>query len=289
MQEGVCPIVNAPAGRLLGAYDLGVVTPRAVVHAGDKTSRDARSWYMISGDAKSWVVIVKRMIIKLTDYTFLYCCPSAVTMVELRNWYAFSLWRMPSMKDIRGDVSGVVPLRSLSLYTLGVCMSWEDFKTLTREEFCLSNEMQKLETELWNHAMVGASHSTYTDRFRELARLVPHLVISEGKRIKRNGSIKKNHEKRGNRGEPSKDRNVRDDNKRTRTGNAFPTTTNPIRRENMGTDKSKITRKQSKAGKHGHENQKSTKPKPKISSPILSQFPFVTSTRTNLAIYESYC
>ncbi|GJR94351.1 putative reverse transcriptase domain-containing protein [Tanacetum coccineum] len=33
----------------------------------------------------------------------------------------------------------------------------------------------------------------------------------------RNGSIKKNHDKRGNRGEPSKDRNVRDDNKRSRT------------------------------------------------------------------------
>ncbi|GKA95713.1 hypothetical protein Tco_0817808 [Tanacetum coccineum] len=55
----VCPIVNAPAGRLLGAYDLGVATPRAVVHAGDKTSGDARSWYMISGDAKSWVCFDK--------------------------------------------------------------------------------------------------------------------------------------------------------------------------------------------------------------------------------------
>ncbi|GKE24305.1 hypothetical protein Tco_1435817, partial [Tanacetum coccineum] len=51
----VCPIVNAATGRLLGAYDLGVVTPRAVVHAGDKISGDARSWYMISGEAKSWV------------------------------------------------------------------------------------------------------------------------------------------------------------------------------------------------------------------------------------------
>ncbi|GKC07483.1 reverse transcriptase domain-containing protein [Tanacetum coccineum] len=40
-----------------------------------------------------------------------------------------------------------------------VGMSWEDFKTLTREEFCPSNEMQKLETELWNHAMVGAGHA----------------------------------------------------------------------------------------------------------------------------------
>ncbi|GKA56305.1 putative reverse transcriptase domain-containing protein [Tanacetum coccineum] len=113
-------------------------------------------------------------------------------------------------------------------------MSWEDFKTLTREEFCSSNEMQKLETKLWNHAMVGAGHATYTDRFHELARLVPHLVTLESKRIERNGSIKKNHEKRGNEEEPSKDRNVRDDNKRTRTVNAFAMTTNPVGRENTG-------------------------------------------------------
>nr|GEW83818.1 putative reverse transcriptase domain-containing protein [Tanacetum cinerariifolium] len=42
------------AGRILGAYDLGVTTPRALVHADDKTSGDDRSWYMISGNAKSW-------------------------------------------------------------------------------------------------------------------------------------------------------------------------------------------------------------------------------------------
>ncbi|GJY83802.1 hypothetical protein Tco_0497178 [Tanacetum coccineum] len=46
----VCPIVNAPAGRLLGAYDLGVATPKAAVNVGDTTSGDARSWYMISGE-----------------------------------------------------------------------------------------------------------------------------------------------------------------------------------------------------------------------------------------------
>ncbi|GKA16030.1 putative reverse transcriptase domain-containing protein [Tanacetum coccineum] len=54
----------------------------------------------------------------------------------------------------------------------------------------------------------------------------------------RNGSIKKNLEKRGNGGEPSKDRNGREDNKITRTGNAFATTTNPVRRKNTGTDPS---------------------------------------------------
>ncbi|GJZ74145.1 hypothetical protein Tco_0638291 [Tanacetum coccineum] len=42
----------------------------------------------------------------------------------------------------------------------------------------------------------------------------------------RNESINK-VEKRGNVGETSKDKNGRDDNKRTRTGNAFATTVNP--------------------------------------------------------------
>nr|GFD16586.1 hypothetical protein [Tanacetum cinerariifolium] len=50
----------------------------------------------------------------------------------------------------------------------------------------------------------------------------------------RNGSIKKNPEKRVNGGEPSKDRNGRDNNKKTRTKNAFATTANPVRREYTG-------------------------------------------------------
>nr|GEV60138.1 putative reverse transcriptase domain-containing protein [Tanacetum cinerariifolium] len=66
-------------------------------------------------------------------------------------------------------------------------------------EFCSSHEMQKLETDLWNHAMVKAGHAAYTDRFHKLARLVPHLVTPESRKIKRNGSIKK-VEKRGNMG-----------------------------------------------------------------------------------------
>nr|GFA38288.1 putative reverse transcriptase domain-containing protein [Tanacetum cinerariifolium] len=49
-----------------------------------------------------------------------------------------------------------------------------------------------------------------------------------------NGSIKKNPEKRGNLEEPSKDRNERNDNKRTRTRNDFATTTNLVKRENTG-------------------------------------------------------
>nr|GEV44650.1 reverse transcriptase domain-containing protein [Tanacetum cinerariifolium] len=86
-------------------------------------------------------------------------------------------------------------------------------------EFCPSHEMQKLESELWNHAMVEAGHAAYTDRFHELGR---------------NGSIKK-VEKRENIGEPNKDKNGMDDNKRIRIGNAFATTLNHVGRDNTGT------------------------------------------------------
>ncbi|GJX36011.1 putative reverse transcriptase domain-containing protein [Tanacetum coccineum] len=47
------------------------------------------------------------------------------------------------------------------------------------------HEMQKLETKLWNYVMVGAGHAAYTDRFHELARLLPHLVTLESKKIER--------------------------------------------------------------------------------------------------------
>ncbi|GJV71837.1 putative reverse transcriptase domain-containing protein, partial [Tanacetum coccineum] len=77
-------------------------------------------------------------------------------------------------------------------------------------------------------------HAAYTDRFHELGRLVQYLVTLESRMIERNGSIKK-VEKRGNVREPSKDKNDRDDNKSTRTGNAFATTANPVGRENTGT------------------------------------------------------
>ncbi|GJV41700.1 hypothetical protein Tco_1420140 [Tanacetum coccineum] len=66
----------------------------------------------------------------------------------------------------------------------------------------------------------------------------------------RNGSIKKNPEKKGNEGEPSKDRNVRDANKITRSGNAFAITTNPVRRENTGTNQVVAIN-----GGHGRGNQ----------------------------------
>ncbi|GJZ89148.1 putative reverse transcriptase domain-containing protein [Tanacetum coccineum] len=96
------------------------------------------------------------------------------------------------------------------------------------------HEMQKLKTELGNHAMVEASHAAYTNRM--VAATKPKTLQISGALTDeaiRNGSIKK-VEERGNVGETSKDKNGRDDNKRTRTGNAFATTANPIGRESVG-------------------------------------------------------
>ncbi|GKF66283.1 hypothetical protein Tco_0192800, partial [Tanacetum coccineum] len=42
-----------------------------------------------------------------------------------------------------------------------------------------------IEQKLWNHAVVGAGHAAYTDKFHELARVVPHLVTPESRNIKR--------------------------------------------------------------------------------------------------------
>ncbi|GJY02736.1 putative reverse transcriptase domain-containing protein [Tanacetum coccineum] len=122
---------------------------------------------------------------------------------------------------------------------VALSMSWNDFKFMMIQEFYPSHEMQKLETELWNHAMVGAGHATYTNRFHK-SRMIERYVYGLALQIRRMvaamepKTIQKKVEKRGNVREPSKDRSGRDDNKRTRTGNAFATTVNPVGRENTG-------------------------------------------------------
>nr|GEX47135.1 hypothetical protein [Tanacetum cinerariifolium] len=112
---------------------------------------------------------------------------------------------------------------------VAVSMSWNDFKFMMIKDFCPGHEMQKLETELWNHVMVRASNVMYNDRFHELARLVPHLVTPESRKIER-----------GNVGKPSMDKNGRDNNKRTMTGNAFASTVNPVGRDNTGIEPSEL-------------------------------------------------
>ncbi|GJT45018.1 putative reverse transcriptase domain-containing protein [Tanacetum coccineum] len=62
-------------------------------------------------------------------------------------------------------------------------LTWEEFKNLLLEEYCPKSEVQKLELEFWNHTMVGSDIEKYTTQFHELAKLVPHMVTLEDKRI----------------------------------------------------------------------------------------------------------
>ncbi|GJY87014.1 reverse transcriptase domain-containing protein [Tanacetum coccineum] len=90
--------------------------------------------------------------------------------------------------------------------------------------------------------MVGVGHAAYTDRFYELSRLVLYLVTPETNKIERvltdeavrNGSLKKSGGKRGDGRDPSKEGNVKGDNKRTRTRKVFATITNPVKKEYTG-------------------------------------------------------
>ncbi|GJS65296.1 putative reverse transcriptase domain-containing protein [Tanacetum coccineum] len=112
-------------------------------------------------------------------------------------------------------------------------MTWNEFKALLVEEFCPSNEMEKLENEFWNHKMVGANHAAYTDRFHELAKLVPHLVTLESTRIKSCGTLTKSNDKRKVVEETSKLRGSWKDNKKEKVGTRFVATA-PSRNEFVG-------------------------------------------------------
>ncbi|GKB94212.1 putative reverse transcriptase domain-containing protein [Tanacetum coccineum] len=110
-------------------------------------------------------------------------------------------------------------IRTLSR-EVAVSMSWNDFKFMTIQEFCPSHEMKKLGIELYVyglalqiHGMVAAMEPKTIQKAVQISGALTDEAV-------RNGSIKK-VEKRGNVGEPNKDKNDRDDNKRTRTGNAF--------------------------------------------------------------------
>ncbi|GJS89386.1 hypothetical protein Tco_0772022 [Tanacetum coccineum] len=97
---------------------------------------------------------------------------------------------------------------------VAVSMSWNDFKFMMIQEFCPSHEMQKLESELWNHAMIAGAL---------LMKAVRNRAIMKDEKKETGGTYK--------------DKNGRDDNKRTRTGNVFATTVNPVGRENTGENK----------------------------------------------------
>nr|GEV10267.1 putative reverse transcriptase domain-containing protein [Tanacetum cinerariifolium] len=137
------------------------------------------------------------------------------------NVEGFEIENMENVQEMGGcSVDQKVKYTSGSF--VGKALTWwnSQIRTLSRQ------------VALWNQVMVEAGHVAYTDRFYDLIRGM--VAATDPKTIQkvvqifgaltdeavRNGSIKK-VEKRGNVGEPSKDKSGREDNKRTRSRNDF--------------------------------------------------------------------
>ncbi|GJT06390.1 putative reverse transcriptase domain-containing protein [Tanacetum coccineum] len=99
------------------------------------------------------------------------------------------------------------------------------------KEYCPDDEIQKLESEFWNHKMVGSDIDGSTARFHQLARLVPHMgAMSMANRLTTDGikdGLFKKKENVGNKkrsNDQNKNRGRDDRNKRQRTGGNFALT-----------------------------------------------------------------
>ncbi|GJW39992.1 putative reverse transcriptase domain-containing protein [Tanacetum coccineum] len=73
--------------------------------------------------------------------------------------------------------------------TIGVeaayTMNWVELMKLMTEVYCPRNEIQKMETELWNLTVKGNDLTAYTQRFQELILLCTRMVPDEEDRVER--------------------------------------------------------------------------------------------------------
>nr|GEV02170.1 hypothetical protein [Tanacetum cinerariifolium] len=66
-------------------------------------------------------------------------------------------------------------IRTDAAYTL----SWRELMKRMTEQYCPRNEIQKMETELWNLSVKNKDMATYTQRFQELTMMCTKMVLEE--------------------------------------------------------------------------------------------------------------
>ncbi|GKA78346.1 putative reverse transcriptase domain-containing protein [Tanacetum coccineum] len=73
--------------------------------------------------------------------------------------------------------------------TIGIeatyAMSWAELMKLMTKVYCPRNEVQKMETELWNLVVKGNDLTAYTRRFQELVLLCTRMVPNEEDKVER--------------------------------------------------------------------------------------------------------
>nr|GEY93957.1 putative reverse transcriptase domain, ribonuclease H-like domain, aspartic peptidase domain protein [Tanacetum cinerariifolium] len=180
-------------GRLFGAYNLKVVTPRALVYVGLRTSKDARSCACRYAAASR----------------------GGGTGGRAGRGGCRTRGRSGDQGDGRIDGQGGQVGGQGSEVNDGVD-GVSDYSTILAQQ--LRNLLPTIEYGRKGGVVV------YTRWIKNIKSVQDMSGCEDNQKTLKKEEIE----------EPSKDRNERDDNKRIRPGNAFATTTDPIRRENMG-------------------------------------------------------
>nr|GEZ26689.1 reverse transcriptase domain-containing protein [Tanacetum cinerariifolium] len=64
-------------------------------------------------------------------------------------------------------------------------MSWKELMKLMVEVYCQRNEIQKMESELWNQTVKNNDLAAYTQIFQELTMMCTNMVLEEEDRVKK--------------------------------------------------------------------------------------------------------
>ncbi|GJW71914.1 reverse transcriptase domain-containing protein [Tanacetum coccineum] len=64
-------------------------------------------------------------------------------------------------------------------------MSWRELMKQMTEVYCPRNEIQKMETELWNLTMKNNDLTAYTQRFQELTMMCTKMALEEEDRVEK--------------------------------------------------------------------------------------------------------
>ncbi|GKE39956.1 putative reverse transcriptase domain-containing protein [Tanacetum coccineum] len=260
-REGVNRGVGgAPDFSTITSHQLQNLLPAMLVQVGNQGNVGNQNGNVVNENIQENVgnVIVNGIRVGCSYKEFLACNPKEYDgkggAVVLTRW----IEKMESVQDMSGcSIDQKVKyttclfvgkaltwwnsqIRTLS-WEVAVSMSWNDFKFMMIEEFVLVMKCKSWKLSYgitpWSglamlHILIGFMNWLATEP-KTIQKVVQISGALTNEAV-RNGSIKK-VKKRGNVGEPSKDKNGRDDNKRTRTRNAFATTANPVGRDNMCT------------------------------------------------------
>ncbi|GKD35002.1 putative reverse transcriptase domain-containing protein [Tanacetum coccineum] len=114
-------------------------------------------------------------------------------------------------------------------------MSWAELMKLMTEVYCPRNEIQKMETELWNLTVKGNDLTVYTQRFQELILLCTRMVPNEEDRVERFiGGLPDNIQGNGYATKSAESKRRMESNSRDNRGQQLPFKRQNISGQNVG-------------------------------------------------------